>query len=100
MNETLALFFSSGRVVDAIIAITIVEGVGLAIYHRMTGNGVAPQEYLLNMIAGLCLMLALRFALVGSTWVAIAICLTASGMLHVLDLSRRWRRNTQQPNFR
>ena len=100
MNEALALFFSSGRAVDAVIAITIVEGFALAAYHRMTGNGVAPQEYLLNMIAGLCLMLALRFALVGSTWIAVAVCLTASGVLHMLDLTRRWRRKGRQPNFR
>ena len=100
MNEAMALLFSSGRVVDAVIAITVFEAIALAVYNRVTGNGVAPQDYLLNMMAGLCLMLALRFALVGSAWFFIALCLTASGILHALDITSRWRRKGRQHSLR
>ena len=100
MNEALAQFFFSGRVVDVAMALTLIEGVALAIYHRRTGNGVAPRHYALNMAAGLFLMLALRFALHDAGWVLVALCLSASGVVHALDLVSRWQRTGRQPNFR
>ena len=100
MNDILAQFFLSGRVVDVAIVITLIEGIALAVYFRSTGNGVAPRHYALNMAAGLCLMLALRFALTGSGWVLVALCLSASGVIHALDIVSRWQRTGRQPNFR
>ena len=96
MNEALAQWFSSGRVIDAVVAITLIEGAALAIYHRTTGKGVALKDYAFNMLSGLCLMMALRFALTGSTWPMVALCLSASGAIHALDLSSRWRRSSRQ----
>ena len=100
MNEALALFFSSGRAVDLAIAITVIEGVVLAVYHRVTGRGVAPKQYVLNVLSGLCLMLALRFALTDSDRLWVALSLSASGVIHALDMTTRWRRSGRQPNFR
>ena len=77
--------------VDLVIAFTLIEGAALLLYHRATGKGVAPREFVLNMASGLCLMLALR-ALVqeaGAAWVAT--CLLAAGVAHGADLWRRWR---------
>ena len=100
MNEALAQFFSSGRAVDLAIAMTVMEGVVLAVYHRATGRGVAPKQYVLNVLSGLCLMLALRFALTGSAWLWVALALSASGVIHAVDMVSRWQRSDRQPTFR
>ena len=100
MNEALAQFFSSGRAVDLAIAITVIEAMALAAYHQRTGRGLAPKQYVLNVISGLCLMLALRFALTGSTWLWVALSLSTSGVIHALDMASRWQRSGRQPNFR
>ena len=92
MNEALAQFFLSGRVVDVAIAITLLEGLALAAYHRATGRGVAPRNFAINMVSGLCLMLALRTALTGSSWMVVALFLSASGAVHAVDIWRRWQR--------
>ncbi|MEP7296622.1 MAG: hypothetical protein ABI702_10550 [Burkholderiales bacterium] len=74
------------------IVVTLVEGLVLLVLHHASGRGVTPRDFLLNMISGLCLMLALR-ALVrdaGVLW--IALCLLAAGVAHVTDLWMRWQR--------
>ena len=81
--------------VDLVIVFTLIEGLVLLLVHRATGKGVAPREFLLNMVSGLCLMLALR-ALVhdaGAAWVAM--CLLAAGVAHT-DLWVRWRRDVRK----
>ena len=45
---------------DAVIVFTVLEGLGLWLHHRITGEGLAPGDYALNMLSGLCLMLAVR----------------------------------------
>jgi len=44
-----------------------------------------------NLLAGGCLLLALRFALVGGAWWLVAACLAGSLLAHLLDLRQRWR---------
>ncbi len=81
--------------VDLVIAFTLIEGAALLLIHRTTGRGVVPREFLLNMVSGLCLMLALR-ALVrdaGAAWVAV--CLMSAGLAHGTDLWQRWRRDAR-----
>ena len=78
--------------IDLVIAMTLLEGVLLAAYHRLTGRGVAPRDLLPALASGLVLMLALRAAMggaAGGAWLAAA--LLASGLAHALDLRRRWR---------
>jgi hypothetical protein len=57
--------FATGRIVDLILAFTAIEAILVVIYHRRTGRGVAPAEFLGNLLSGVWLMLALRGALVG-----------------------------------
>ena len=78
--------------IEAIIVLTVLEGVALALYHRATGRGVAPVEYAANLASGVALMLALRAALGGAGWGWLAAALAASGLLHAADIARRWRR--------
>lgn len=87
MNEMLA----GPRLIELIIAITVLEGVALTIYQRLTGKGVAPKEFAANLLSGLCLMLALRNALLGNSGGVTALFLSASGVIHASDLWRRWK---------
>ena len=87
MNELLA----GPRLIELIIAITVLEAVALTLYHRLTGKGVAPKEFAANLLSGLCLMLALRNALLSHSGVVTALFLSASGVVHASDLWRRWK---------
>ncbi len=82
------------QVIDLVIVITLVECLGLTLYQRVTGRGVAPRDFLVNMVSGLCLMLALRCLArdAGATWVAM--CLLAAGLAHGTDIWMRWRRGS------
>jgi len=89
-------FWAGTRLIDGVIAFTLLEGVALAVYHRRTGCGVGVGEFGANMVAGVCLMLALRLAVGaagGSAWVAL--CLLAAGVAHGVDIWRRWGRTLQ-----
>jgi hypothetical protein len=78
--------------VDAVIVFTIVEGAALFFFHKLTGGGIAPQNYLLNLVSGACLMAALRAALLenAATWVML--WLLVAGIAHTADLLKHWRR--------
>lgn len=78
--------------VDVALAVTVLEGAALAVYHRGTGRGVAPGFLLGNLMSGACLLLALRGALTGAGWAWIAPCLLAALLAHLADLRQRWRR--------
>jgi hypothetical protein len=82
--------FESGRIVDFVLAITAIEAALLVAYHRLTGRGPAPAQLLGNLLSGVCLMLALRAALVDAWWGWIALWLVAAFGAHLNDLRRRW----------
>lgn len=77
--------------VDLILALTLIEGMVIALHHRLTGRGLAPSAYALNLMAGLSLMMALRASVQGSDWLLINLFLVLAGIAHGLDLYRRWR---------
>jgi hypothetical protein len=78
--------------VDFVIVATLIEFFVLRTLHAKKGVGVAPKDFALNMLSGVCLMLALRVALSGGPLVLILITLSAAGLLHGLDIRRRWQR--------
>ncbi len=80
------------RLIEIIIGFTLLEGAALLVYHRRSGKGVAPREFVANLLSGLCLMLALRGALAGSWWGWTVLLLLGSGLAHAGDLWRRWQR--------
>ena len=88
----MAHLFATGRIADLIIALSLVEGGLLTWYYRRTGRGIAPSDALPNLLAGIALVAALRLALSGAGWPAIATCLLAALAAHLADLRRRWRR--------
>ena len=84
---------SNSQLIDIVIAVTLIECVALIFYHHLTKRGLAPKDYLLNLGAGLCLMLALRSALADAGWMWMVLCLMAAGLAHGTDLWSRWRRS-------
>jgi len=82
---------ASGHIFDIVIAVLVIEGITLALYHRRTGRGVAPADLAGTLIAGLGLVLAARLAITGWSyeWVGAALLLGFAG--HLGDVARRWR---------
>ena len=83
--------FESGRIVDLILALVVLEVIGISAYYRATGRGVPPLDLLANLLAGVFLLLALRAALTAAPWTWIALSMVAALLAHVTDLWRRWR---------
>ena len=84
-------WYASGALVDGVIALTTLELLALWVFHKRTGRGLAPFDYLLNGLAGLALMVALRGALTPQ-WGLVALGLLAAGAAHYADLLLRMRR--------
>lgn len=88
----MAEWMSDGRMIDLIVLLVLVEWLAFAAWHRHTGKGLSGGMLLPNLAAGLCLMLALRSALTGSSWMWVALFVALSGVAHVADLWCRWPR--------
>ena len=82
-------FFSSGRIVDLLLVIVAVEALLVALFRRRLARIFNLSGFFINLASGVCLMLALRGALVGAGWMAIAPFLLLSLGAHVADLWRR-----------
>ena len=87
----MADLFTSGRLVDLILILVVLEAAALLVYWRRAGRGVAPLDLLPNLCAGAVLLLALRVMLTGGGWTQACGCLAAAGLAHLVDLYRRWR---------
>ena len=75
----------SGKLLQLVMVVTALEVLVLLVHHRMTGRGIAPKDYLWNVLSGLFLMMAVWCALSKQTQ-GIALFLTAAGVAHVADL--------------
>jgi hypothetical protein len=82
--------FATGRIVDAIVALMVLELIVLIIVRNSTGRGLATGTLIASLGAGAALMLALRAALVGHPWQSVALWLIVAGGAHLLDLKLRW----------
>lgn len=83
-------FFSGTGLIDVVLVATLLEWVVLEIWWRRTGRGLNPVEMRLVLLAGLALMLAVRTVVMQSPWFVTAMLLSAAGLVHLLDLKRRW----------
>ncbi len=81
MNE----LFSSGQVIDLVIAVFALEA--LVVRGVMQRRRALPWP---TLMAGLGLVLAWRMAHAGAGWVWVALPLCAAAMAHGLDMWRRW----------
>lgn len=85
-------FFDSGAVADLILAMLLLEAIAIALYHRITGRGLALAAVLPFLLAGAAFALSLRAALTGAGWPLVALPLLAALAAHLWDLAARWRR--------
>ena len=83
--------FSSGMIIDLVLALMVIEGVVLALFRARNGRGLASTSLVITLASGAALMLALRAALVGAPWPIISIWMLAGLVAHVFDLRARWR---------
>ena len=88
----MAEMFASGRLVDLVLIVVVLEAVALLLYWHSARRGVAPFDLLPNLCAGAFLLLALRATLAGSGWMMASGCLAAAGLAHLVDIYRRWRK--------
>jgi hypothetical protein len=82
---------SQTYLVDAVMAVTLIEAMVLLAYFQWTGRGIRPKDFVFNLISGIGLMLALRSVVVGAPWIYLALCLGVAGLAHGADMWRRWR---------
>ena len=95
LQPRLESWVGDGGLIDAIIVITLLELAVLLAYHHQTKRGLAPRDYLLNVLSGLSLMMALRCTVAGSVWYVTALFLMAAGLAHVTDIALRLQQRTQ-----
>ena len=84
------MLFVGTWLIDTVIGLTLLEWLAVYIVFRTTGQGVAPHQYTLNLLSGLCLMLALRTVLASGPGWAMVGCLSCAGLAHGADMWRRW----------
>ena len=87
----MAELFANGRMVDLVMLLTLLEGLGLMCYFRVTGRGLAPRDCLPNLASGILLLLAVRNALTGSAWWWISGYMLIAGVVHGFDVWLHWR---------
>ena len=84
--------FASGRIAEAIAVLMLVEFVLILALRRRLGRGPSAGALAATLLAGLCLVMALREALVGAGMAAIGMWLAAALVAHVADMLLRFRR--------
>lgn len=81
--------YQTPLVVDIAIGFILIETAALWAFHQITGRGLAIQDFLLTVLSGLSLMLALRCALTPGLWPGMALFLITAGLAHGADLRAR-----------
>jgi len=84
-------FVTSGRILDLVILLTVLEFLALMVYRRRTGRGVDPGAIAAPLASGIFLVLAFRLHTLGFGWIWIALCLIGAFLTHAIDLRRRWQ---------
>lgn len=85
MNE----FFHSGRVVDCILALMLIEWIVMILVRNKGLAMFKPLDAAVNIGAGAALLLALRQALRGLAWHSVALWLVVALGFHLWDLTLR-----------
>jgi hypothetical protein len=88
----------SGTVIDAILALIVVEGIALVTWRRLTQSGPDVAGLIANLAAGAFLFLALRTVLAGAAQAMTGLCLIAALVADLADLGLRWRKRSNAPH--
>ena len=82
----MAEWFQSGRIIDLILVLVVLEVAALPWLLRWLGTAVTAGSLLPNILAGIALMLAVRLSLTGEDWTLIAAALAGALLAHLADL--------------
>ncbi len=84
----LAELFESGRIVDIILVLVVIEAIALILLskYKTIDLRVNTIPLLIHLLPGVLLFLALRAALTDASWLWIAFLLAASGVAHLIDI--------------
>lgn len=97
MIDMLRSLAATPHVADGILIFVLLEAIGLLAWHRLTKRGFSPAAVVISLLPGVCLLLALRFALSsgvpadGGAVTGILACLMLSLVAHLIDLFRQMR---------
>jgi integral membrane sensor domain MASE1 len=89
LTDYLLQAWERGWVINFAVGVTVAEAVYLLANYYLRRRGLAPDEYLLNLLSGLSLMLALRATLLASDPFGPIVYLSLAGGCHVADMVRR-----------
>ena len=81
--------FNNGSIVFIILALVVIEAAALLVLYRKTGRGIPTTPMIANLIAGGCLMLAIRSALLDHPWAWIGLFMALSLVAHLVDFGSR-----------
>lgn len=84
MDGPLSAWFESGRAIDVVLAVFLLEGLWLVLSGRMRPAAAAAA-----LLPGVAMVLALRVVVADGSWLWVALLLTAALPLHVADLAQR-----------
>lgn len=84
--------FQSGRVVDLILLLIVMELLALAAWRGSGRVAPALADVLPYLLSGAALLVALRVALTAGSWPLMALALLFAFAAHLYDLYRRWPR--------
>lgn len=76
--------------VDLVLAVLVLEILGLLFWRRRTGRGPTARQLFALALPGACLMLALRVALTDGPAGLLLVFLVAAFAAHLVDLRTRW----------
>lgn len=89
-SPPVAELIATGRAVDGILALMLIETIALILVGRKLRRAIPPAQVLVSIGAGAALLLALRAALLGLAWQWISLWLLVALVAHILDLRYRW----------
>ena len=89
------VLFENGAIVLIILVLVVIEAVALVVFHRRTGRGIPVVPMVANLIAGGCLMLAIRSALLDHPWTWIGFFMASALIAHLIDFGSRIGRSAR-----
>jgi hypothetical protein len=85
----LEALFDNGSIVLIILIFVVIEAAVLLLFRRRTGRGIPHVPMLANLLAGGCLMLAIRSALLDHPWIWIGLYMSLALIAHLIDFGSR-----------
>lgn len=87
---------TSGRMMDIIITLVVLEALLFALLPRLVPQRAWPRFTTLwpTLLSGAVLMLAIRLAVTGAPWIWLALVLLTALVVHLVDLAMRFRAPT------